>query len=125
MAGVAAYAIGVPALALGIIALVVTLWQNAIWQRLLVILAPVGIMALTNYLLQTAICVTIFYGFGLGLYGSIGAAKATAMALAIFTFQVLLSTLWLKYFAYGPMEWIWRQLTYRKRLGLRIAKVEA
>jgi len=113
------YSFGVPALALGIAALVATLWQKAAWHRLLSFLAPVGRMALTNYLLQTIICVFIFYGFGFGLYGKFGALVSTLIALAIFLVQIILSTAWLKYFAYGPMEWIWRQLTYRKRLNLR------
>ncbi|MEQ1921417.1 MAG: DUF418 domain-containing protein [Pyrinomonadaceae bacterium] len=119
--GVIAYAYGVPALALGIIALVATLWQKAGWQRILSILAPVGRMALTNYLMQTVICVLIFYGYGFGLFGKFGALTATAIAFGIFLLQIVTSTLWLKYFAYGPMEWIWRQLTYRKRLPLRLS----
>ena len=118
--GVIAYAFGVPALALGIIALVATLWQKTGWHRMLFVLAPVGRMALTNYLLQTVICVLIFYGYGFGLFGKIGAVTATLIALSIFAVQIVISTFWLKYFAYGPMEWIWRQLTYRKRLSLRI-----
>jgi uncharacterized protein len=117
--GVAGYAFGVPALALAIIAAVSTLWQRESWQRVLKILAPVGRMALTNYLLQTVICVTLFYGYGFGLFGRFGAVSATLIALAIFAVQTLLSSVWLKYFAYGPMEWIWRQLTYRRRLSIR------
>lgn len=119
--GVITYAFGVPALALFIIALVATLWQkpaSSIARRLLAWLAPVGRMALTNYLLQTSICVLIFYGYGFGYFGKIGATRATLIALAIFLFQIMLSALWLKYFSYGPMEWIWRQLTYRRRLSL-------
>jgi uncharacterized protein len=88
----------------------------------LAFLAPVGRMALTNYLLQTIICVLIFYGYGLGQFGRFGASRATLIALAIFLFQVLASALWLKYFSYGPMEWIWRQLTYRRRLSLRLRR---
>jgi uncharacterized protein len=118
--GVVSYAFGVPALALFFIALVATLWQKASWRQMLALLAPVGRMALTNYLLQTIICVIIFYGFGFRQYGKFGALSATLTALAIFLFQILISTLWLKYFAYGPMEWIWRQLTYRQRLSLRL-----
>lgn len=117
--GVITYAFGVPALALGIAALVATLWMNETWKKPLAILAPVGRMALTNYLLQTIICVTIFYGYGLGLFGRFGATVATLIALGIFALQIILSTLWLKYFRYGPMEWIWRQLTYGRRLSLR------
>lgn len=118
LAGVITYAFSVPALALGIIALIVMLWQKTAWRRVLAVLAPVGHMALTNYLLQTVICVFLFYGYGLGLFGRFGALKATLIALAIFAFQVAASGLWLKYFAYGPMEWIWRQLTYRRRLDI-------
>jgi uncharacterized protein len=125
IAGVVSYAFGVPALALFFIALVATLWQKAAWRRLLTFLAPVGRMALTNYLLQTVICVLIFYGYGLGQFGRFGARAATLLALAIFLLQVLLSALWLKYFAYGPMEWIWRQLTYRRRLNLRLKRQPA
>lgn len=119
LGGVIGYAFGVPALALGIAALIVTLWQKAAWQKILAVLAPVGRMALTNYLLQTVVCVTIFYGYGFGQFGKVGALTATLIALGIFAVQIPLSALWLKYFAYGPMEWIWRQLTYKKRLNLR------
>lgn len=116
--GVAGYAFGVPALALGIIASVTLLWQGDVWRRLLGVLAPVGRMALTNYLLQTVVCVTIFYGYGFGQFGRHRAAAVTAMALGIFALQIVLSGLWLRVFAYGPMEWIWRQLTYKRRLPL-------
>lgn len=117
--GVVTYAFGVPALALFYIALVMILWQKTWWRRFLSFLAPVGRMALTNYLLQTVICVFIFYGYGLGQFGKFGAGTATLIAFAIFLFQIIISALWLKYFSYGPMEWIWRQLTYRKRLSIR------
>lgn len=119
LAGVAAYAVSVPALALGIAASVVLLWQGGAAKRLLTIIAPVGRMALTNYLLQTVISVLIFYGYGLGKFGTFGAVQATLTAVGIFVFQIVVSTIWLSYFAYGPMEWIWRQLTYRRRLPLR------
>jgi len=116
--GVIGYAFGVPALAFFFIALIVTLWQKRGWRRALSVLAPVGRMALTNYLLQTIVCVFIFYGYGFGQFGKFGALRATVTALVIFLFQIVLSALWLKYFNYGPMEWIWRQLTYRQRRSL-------
>jgi uncharacterized protein len=118
--GVIAYAFGVPALALFIIALITTLWQKSVWRAPLTFLAPVGRMALTNYIMQSVICVLIFYGFGFAQYGSFGALSATLLALSIFLFQIIVSALWLKYFQYGPLEWIWRQLTYRQRLDLRL-----
>lgn len=116
--GVAAYAYGVPALALGIAALVVTLWQSSDVKRVLGWFEPVGRMALTNYLLQSIICVTLFYGYGFGLFGRFGAFGSTLIGLAIFAGQIVASGLWLRFFRYGPMEWIWRQLTYGKRLSL-------
>jgi uncharacterized protein len=119
ISGVIGYAFGVPAMALGIIALVSLASQNEPARRLLAVFAPVGRMALTNYLLQTVISVSLFYGYGLGWFGTFGAAKATLTALGIFVVQVILSTMWLRLFSYGPMEWIWRQLTYRKRISLR------
>ncbi len=118
LAGVIGYAFGVPALAFAIIALVATLWQKDRVRGLLSYLAPVGRMALTNYLLQTIICVTLFYGYGFGLFGKFGALQSTLIALGIFAGQIVLSSIWLRYFAYGPMEWIWRQLTYRRRLSI-------
>ena len=120
--GVICYGFGVPALALFYIALVATLWQKRVWRRLLSFLAPVGRMALTNYLMQTIICVLVFYGYGLGQFGRVGARTATLIAFAIFLFQIPVSALWLNYFSYGPMEWIWRQLTYRRRLNLRLER---
>ncbi|HEV7699349.1 MAG TPA: DUF418 domain-containing protein [Pyrinomonadaceae bacterium] len=123
--GVSGYAFGVPAMALAIIAAITTLWQNEVRRRVLGVLAPVGRMALTNYVLQTATCVTIFYGYGFGQFGKYGAASATLIALAIFAVQIAFSNIWLRYFAYGPMEWIWRQLTYGRQLPLRIKAAEA
>ena len=61
-----------------------------------------------------------FYGYGLGKFGTFTASQATLTALAIFAVQIVVSTGWLKLFAFGPMEWIWRQLTYGKRLPLRL-----
>jgi len=123
--GVITYAFGVPALAFFFIASVAQLWQNAAWRKMLAFLAPVGRMALTNYLLQTIICLIIFYGYGFGQFAKFGALASTLIALAIFLFQVFFSALWLKYFAYGPLEWIWRQLTYGKRLDLRFKRLQS
>ena len=118
--GVILYSFSVPGLALGIAALVATVWPTSFGQKVLKVFSPVGRMALTNYLIQTIICVFIFYGYGFGLFGSIGAATATLIAFTILGFQILLSYLCLKYFRYGPIEWIWRQLTYRQRLKFRL-----
>jgi len=72
----------------------------------------VGRMALTNYLLDSVICTTIFYGFGLGLYGKVSRVPQLELVGAIWVFQLLISAIWLKYFRFGPVEWLWRSLTY-------------
>jgi uncharacterized protein len=78
-------------------------------------LAAVGRTALSNYLLQSLICTTIFYSYGLGLFGRVGPAAGTALAVVIYAVQVPLSRWWLRRFQFGPMEWLWRSLTYMKR----------
>jgi uncharacterized protein len=119
IAGVILYSFSVPALALGFAALIATLWQTDSWQNGLKFLSPVGRMALTNYLMQTIICVFIFYGYGFGLFGNVDAFEATVIGLAIYLFQIAISYIWLMNFRFGPVEWIWRQLTYRRFLPLR------
>lgn len=76
------------------------------------LLAPVGRMALTNYLMQTVICTTLFFSYGFGLFGKINAFYGLLIACAVFVVQIPISMLWLSYFKYGPMEWVWRGLTY-------------
>jgi uncharacterized protein len=119
IAGTIGYVIGVPSLALFYVAAIATLWQKNARHRVLSVFVPVGRMALTNYLMQSIICVVLFYGYGFGLYGTFRATAATLTALVIFIFQIMFSALWLKYFNYGPMEWVWRQLTYGRRLPLQ------
>ena len=82
------------------------------------VLAPMGRMALTNYLMQTIIGITLYYGVGFGFGGNIGPALFIPIGLAVYALQVLYSNLWFKYFNYGPFEWIWRMLTYGKYLKL-------
>lgn len=78
-----------------------------------------GRMALTNYLLQSIIGISIFYGIGFGLGAKTGLAYVMLIAIGVYSLQVIYSHLWLSYFNYGPLEWIWRMLTYGKRLRLR------
>ncbi len=78
-------------------------------------LATVGQMALTNYITQTLICTTIFYGHGLGLYGKVERLWQLAIVVAVWILQLIWSPLWLRRYRFGPMEWLWRSLTYWKR----------
>lgn len=79
----------------------------------------VGRTALTNYLLQSLVCTTIFYGYGLALYTKVGSATAVLLAGAIYALQLAASAWWLKRFRFGPAEWLWRSLTYGRVQPLR------
>jgi uncharacterized protein len=98
--------------ALGWIALVMLLCQRG-WP--LRSLAAVGRMALTNYLLQSVICTTIFYGHGLGLFGRVDRAGQLAIVIGIWAFQLLASRAWLGSFTVGPVEWLTRWLVFGRR----------
>jgi uncharacterized protein len=104
--------VAIPALSLGYVATIVLLWQDAVWQRRLLPFTYVGRMALTNYLLQSLICTTIFYSYGLGLYGRVGPLLDLAFAVVIYSLQIPFSRWWLSRHAYGPMEGMWRVMTY-------------
>jgi uncharacterized protein len=100
--------------ALGWTALVMLLCQRG-WSLRPV--ATVGRMALTNYLLQSVICTTIFYGHGLGLFGRVDRTGQLAIVVGVWAFQLLASSAWLRYFAVGPVEWVTRWLVFGRRPG--------
>lgn len=109
------YALGGPSLAGVYICAIALLSLGETWQRRLAPLACVGRMALTNYVLQSVVCSTIFYGYGFGLYEKTGPAAGLLLSVLIFSFQIPFSIWWFKRFQYGPLEWLWRGLTYGKR----------
>lgn len=82
------------------------------------ILANPGRMALTNYLMHTTAFSLLFYSYGFGLYASLSPIQLMIISILFFTFQVAFSNIWLSYFGYGPLEWVWRSLTYQKMLPL-------
>jgi uncharacterized protein len=82
-------------------------------------LAAVGRLALTNYLLQTVICTTIFYGHGLGLFGRVERVGQVGIVLCVWALQIALSVFWLRRFDQGPMEWVWRCLAYGHLVPIR------
>jgi uncharacterized protein len=88
------------------------LTQGEVWRRRLAPLATVGRMALSNYLLQSLICTTIFYSYGLGLFGKVRPSLGLLFTIIIFLIQIPLSVWWLRRFQFGPIEWLWRSLTY-------------
>ena len=82
-------------------------------------LGAVGRMAFTNYFIHTIICTTIFYGHGLGFFGQVSRTGQAVVVLAIWALQLTLSPVWFRYFYFGPMEWLWRSLTYWQRQPFR------
>ena len=118
-----AYTVGAPALSAFYMSAITLLVQKEAWRKRLSPLAAVGRMALSNYLFQSLICTTIFYSYGLGLYGKVGPAAGAALTIAIFAVQIPLSVWWLRRFRFGPMEWLWRSLTYRRLQPMRPAGI--
>jgi uncharacterized protein len=116
---VALWVVAAPALALAYVSVILLLWQRPVWKRLLRLLAPVGRMALTNYLLQSLVCTTLFYSYGFGLYGKVSPSVGLVLTVVIFLLQIPLSVWWLNRFRFGPMEWVWRSLTYGKPQPMR------
>jgi uncharacterized protein len=82
-------------------------------------LAAVGRMAFTNYIMHTAVCTTLFYGHGFGLIGKVSRVGQFAIVLVIWAVQLVASPIWLCYFLFGPLEWLWRSLTYLQWEPLR------
>jgi uncharacterized protein len=85
----------------------------------LTLIAPLGQMALTSYLTQSIVLSAIFYGWGLGLYGRLGEARAAAIGVGIFAAQAACSAAWLRRYRFGPVEWLWRSVTYGAKQPMR------
>ncbi|MBP3984836.1 DUF418 domain-containing protein [Pseudoxanthomonas helianthi] len=112
---------GMP-MSLGYIALVMLALQRDAWRRLLGWLAPMGQMALTNYIGQSVLGTLFFYGYGLG-HWALPRAQQVVYVLVVFALQLVFSKLWLLRFRYGPLEWLWRAATYRQWPLLRRSTV--
>ena len=103
----------------GHIAVVVLIVRSGVLRGIVERFAAVGRMALSNYLMHSVVMTTIFYGYGLSLYAEIPRLWQQAFVLALVTLQLLISPWWLKRFSFGPMEWLWRSLTYGQRQPMR------
>jgi uncharacterized protein len=117
--------VGNPAMACAYAAAVVLLFQMPAVRRLAAPLAAVGRAALSNYLLQSVICTAIFYRHGLGLHGKVGPAAGMALSVVIFALQAPVSAWWLRRFRFGPVEWVWRSLTYGRLQPMRVELARA
>ncbi len=113
--------IGAPALSMAYMAAICLFAMDARRARQLAPVAAAGRMAITNYLMQTVICTTLFYGYGFGLYG-IGEALGIVLTVVIWLVQVAWSAWWLKRFRFGPVEWLWRTITYWKPQPMRLPR---
>jgi uncharacterized protein len=112
-------AIATPALSIGYICLVILICQSEAMRAKLRAFAAIGRTALTNYLLQSIVGTLIFYSYGLGLLGDVGPAVLLPMTFVIFAIQLAISPWWLERYRYGPVEWLWRRLTYGGPLPMR------
>jgi uncharacterized protein len=107
------------AVALGHAGLVLWLLQTGAFSRWFDRLAAVGRMALTNYLMQSLLCTTLFYGYGFNLFGRADYAWQLVVVAAVWTVQLKVSEWWLRRFRFGPVEWLWRWMTYGARPAIK------
>jgi uncharacterized protein len=116
----AVYVIAHTALLVFYISAGVVLYQTVSLRRWMAPLAAAGRMALSNYIFQSVVCTFIFYNYGLALYGKVGPAWGLAITFVVFALQLLLSVLWSRRFRLGPVEWIWRSITYGRPQAIRL-----
>lgn len=102
---------------MGYLSLLILLYRAVPFKKILHVFAPVGQMAFTNYLSQSIITSIIFYGFG--LFAKLQRYEVYYIVGAIWLFQVITSSIWLRYYRFGPFEWIWRSLTYLKKQPMK------
>ena len=97
------------------VAAIILLYKSRYAQTLFRCLEAVGQMAFTNYIMQSVICTLFFFGYGLNYYAELEFYQIYFVVLAIWIVQLIVSPLWLRFFLFGPLEWVWRSLTYWKR----------
>jgi uncharacterized protein len=107
--------LGPPVQALGYAAFIAVAVDQPYLGKLLTAFAPLGRMAFTNYIVQSLIFGWIFFGYGLGQFDRMNSATAFLLGSAVYVAQMIGSALWLRWFRFGPLEWLWRSLTYRRR----------
>jgi len=109
-------------LAFAYISILTIAYKTSLGKQLMVGLKYVGRMSFSSYLSHTIFGIIIFYPFALGYFGELSLWKVEVLAVIIYVIQVLLAKIWLSYFAFGPLEWLWRSLTYGKVLPIKIKK---
>lgn len=111
-----------PPVTLGYLGLAALALKGGLFHGARDALADVGRMAFTNYVAQSLIMTTIFWsGRGVGLFGQVSRAELWALVVAVWCLQIAWSRLWLSAFSYGPLEWVWRRLSYARPVPIRRA----
>ncbi|WP_430811403.1 MULTISPECIES: DUF418 domain-containing protein [unclassified Carboxylicivirga] len=105
--------------ALGYVALIMLVTQSRSFTSFKRTLSAVGRMAFSNYILMSLIASLLFYGHGLALFGKVTRLQQMLITLIIWALILFISPLWLKHFRYGPLEWLWRCLSYHKKLPFK------
>lgn len=105
--------------AIGIFGLIMLLYKSGMFKWFFALMRPVGQMAFTNYLMQSFMCGLFFYGIGFGMYGKLQYYEMYYVVAIVWLIEILWSYIWLTYFRFGPLEWLWRSLTYWKWQPMR------
>lgn len=106
-------------LTIGHASLIMLIFRSGFVPWLMRALANVGQMAFTNYLMQSIICTFFFYGYGFGNYNKLAFHQLYYVVGVVWIFQLIFSSVWMRFFRFGPFEWVWRSLTYWKRQPMR------
>jgi uncharacterized protein len=104
---------------LGMFGFIMLLYKSGWFKWLFALMRPVGQMAFTNYLMQSFLCGLYFYGIGFGMYGKLQRYEIYYVVAVVWIVEIIWSHIWLRYFRFGPLEWLWRSLTYWKKQPLK------
>jgi uncharacterized protein len=111
-------------LCIGHVSLIMLVYRSKIAPWLMRALSNVGQMAFSNYLMQSIICTWIFFGYGFGVYNHLRYYQLYYVVLAVWIFQLVFSSVWLRYYRFGPFEWLWRSLTYWRKQPMKKAVLQ-
>ena len=109
--------------AFGYVAVILLLVKSGMSRSATKTLAAVGQMAFSNYILTSLICTTIFEGYGFGLFGKLQRYQLYGVVLLVWLAILIISPIWLRHFRFGPLEWLWRSLTYWGKQPFRLDRV--
>jgi uncharacterized protein len=96
---------------------IMILVKSGVFRQLQVVLARVGRMAFSSYILMSLLCTTFFYGHGFGYFGKLQRTDQMIVVAAVWVIVVLFANVWMHRYQYGPLEWLWRKLTYGRYMS--------